>query len=62
MGERVAVYICDNNYVWLTEISMISLIEQNKNILIYVVGPDITPKNKERLSQLAQTYGSICTV
>ena len=62
MNENVAVYICDNDYMWLTEISMISLIEKNKNILIYVIGPDITQENKERLSQLAQIYGNICTV
>lgn len=62
MNERVAVYICNNNYIGLTEISMISLVEQNKNILVYIIGPDITQKSKEHLTQLAQTYGSTCVV
>lgn len=35
---------------------------RNKNILVYVIDPDITQKNKEHLAKLAQTYGSTCTV
>lgn len=62
MDEKIAVYICNNDYIWLTGISMISLVEQNKNIHVYVVGPDFTQESKDRLRQLAQAYGSMCTV
>lgn len=62
MNEKVAVYICNNKYVWLTKISMASLVERNENVHVYVVGPDITQESKEQLKQIAQIYGSTCTV
>lgn len=53
------MYTCDNNYVWLMGISLLSLLENNKmadNIDIYMLGKDISKENKQVLSNIISTY------
>ncbi len=47
------MYTCDNNYVWLMGISMISLFESNRdiaNLKVYLIGNEISQSNKDKLS------------
>lgn len=54
------LYTCDNNYVWLMGISIISLFENNKHIKemkVYLLGENISCENKAQLDCIAQKYG-----
>lgn len=54
------LYTCDNNYVWLMGISVISLFENNKNIDkldVYLLGERISEENKSTLSKIGEKYG-----
>lgn len=53
------LYTCDNNYVWLMGISMISLFENNKHIEelnVYLIGENIGDSNKGILQEITQKY------
>lgn len=53
------LYTCDNNYIWLMGISMISLFENNKHILslkVYLLGEHISDENKEILRKIGTKY------
>lgn len=59
------LYTCDNNFVWLMGISMISLLENNKNIKdlnIWLIGKDISEENREILSSIANKYSRNITI
>ena len=52
-------YTCDNNYVWLMGISVISLFENNKSsehLNVYLLGENISDENKEKLKEIAEDY------
>lgn len=47
--EMKVMYTCDNNYVWLMGISVISLFENNKHVKelkVYLLGEKISKENK----------------
>lgn len=53
------LYTCDNNYVWLMGISMISLFKKNSNVKevnVYLLGENIDEKNKEKLYKIAKEF------
>lgn len=53
------LYTCDNNYVWLMGISVISLCENNlsmSEINIYLLGENISDENKKILCSIAEHY------
>ena len=53
------VYTCDNNFVWIMGISMISLFENNRecnNIHVYLLGDGISEDNRQTLSDIASKY------
>ena len=54
------LYTCDDGYVWLMGVSVISLFENNKHIqdlTVYLLGEHISDKNKMILQELAVRYG-----
>lgn len=59
--ERFNVlYTCDDNYVWLMGISMISLLENNRDIpklQIYLLGERISEQNRQIIAHIAESYG-----
>lgn len=53
------LYTCDNNYVWLMGISVISMFENNKAIEVldvYLLGENISDENKKILQEIADKY------
>ncbi|WKY43082.1 glycosyltransferase family 8 protein [Eubacteriaceae bacterium ES2] len=53
------LYTCDNNYIWLMGISVISLFENNmqiENINVYCLGENIDLNNKNLLQEIARKY------
>ena len=53
------MYACDNNFIWLMGISMISLLENNKKLEtlnIYLLGDNISDDNKRILNEIAKKY------
>lgn len=53
------IYTCDNNFVWIMGISMISLFENNMtnhNLHVYLLGDNISTENKSILDNIAKTY------
>lgn len=58
------LYTCDNNYIWLMIMSMISLFKtNNKNkITVYLIGENISDSNKELLKKIAEDYFQTCIV
>lgn len=59
------LYTCDNNYVWLMGISMLSLFDSNKQtneISVYLLGENITNENKILLKQIADRYQRKCII
>lgn len=53
------LYTCDNNYVWIMGISVISLFENNKHIedlTVYLLGENISDDNKNYLGDIAWQY------
>lgn len=59
------LYTCDNNYVWLMGISMISMFENNKNIdniNVYLLGSNISKENNDLLTKITQEYGRYINV
>lgn len=54
------VYTCDNNFVWIMGISMISLFENNRDmesLEVYLLGDNINADNIQTLQAMAQPYG-----
>ncbi len=59
------LYTCDNNYVWLMSISMLSLFKTNQNaneITVYLIGENISDDNKKVLEDIANEYKRKCIV
>lgn len=59
------LYTCDNNYVWMMSISMISLFETHKNVEnleVYFIGENISVINKEKIENIAKTYKRKCII
>lgn len=57
------VYTCDNNFVWIMGISMISLFENNKDmddLSVFLLGDHVSDANKKILSSIAQNYERTC--
>lgn len=53
------LYTCNNNYVWLMGISMISLFKNNisiKELTVYLLGEDISDENKNIILGIAEEY------
>lgn len=53
------IYTCDNNFVWIMGISMISLFDNNRNcddIHVYLLGDDISEDNRQSLTDIALMY------
>ncbi len=53
------LYTCDNNYIWIMEISVISLFENNRSaseLSVYLLGEKISDENKELLGNIAERY------
>lgn len=53
------LYTCDNNYIWIMGISVISLFENNKEIedlVVYLLGEHITDENKQMLAEIGKHY------
>lgn len=53
------VYTCDNNFVWIMGISMISLFENNRdtdNLTVYLLGDHVSDEGKHTLSKIAEKY------
>lgn len=53
------IYTCDNNFVWIMGISMISLFENNKDckdINVYLLGDHVSEESKKTLDSIALKY------
>lgn len=53
------MYTCDDNYIWLMGISLISLYENNKhidNLEVYLLGENISERSKKKLATIAVQY------
>lgn len=53
------IYTCDNNFVWIMGISMISLFENNKeseDIDVYLLGDNISEENRLQLNEIAAKF------
>lgn len=53
------MYTCDNNYVWIMGISLISLFENNKDIKeinVYLLGENVDLDNKKKIEDIALRY------
>lgn len=53
------IYTCDNNFVWIMGVSMISLFENNKSceeIRVYLLGDSISEDNERTLDSIARRY------
>lgn len=58
------VYTCDDNFVWIMGISMISLFENNKEMKdldVYLLGDYVSEDNKNVLFGIAKGYGRTCS-
>lgn len=65
MNYMNILYTCDNNYVWLMGISMLSLFENNKTvkeITVYLLGESISDDSKSTLQAIANCYQRKCIV
>ncbi len=59
------LYTCDNNYVWLLGISVISMFENNKdldNLHVWLLGENISVDNKRILKDIGDKYSREITV
>lgn len=59
------MYLCDNNYVYIAAVSIISLLENNKDmesIHIFIVGEEISKENKDKLNQTVDMYKRKVTI
>ncbi|MEE0085465.1 MAG: glycosyltransferase family 8 protein [Paludibacteraceae bacterium] len=53
------VYTCDNNFVWIMGVSMVSLFENNRDMEhldVYLLGDNVSAENVEILKSLAKPY------
>ena len=53
------LYTCDNNYIWIMGISVVSLFENNKHIgklTVYLLGENISHSNKSMLKEIGDRY------
>lgn len=58
-GRLDVVWATDENYVFLTGVSMVSLFENNKffeQIVVWILDDHISDKSRERLAECAQKY------
>lgn len=60
LGKNVVVYSCDDGYAGILGISMVSLLEHNKNLTVFILSYDIQEKNRELLVKTAWKYGVEC--
>ncbi len=54
------VYTCDNNFVWIMGVSMVSLFENNRDMEhldVYLLGDNVSEANVQTLQSLAEPYG-----
>lgn len=59
------LYTCDNNYIWLMGISVISMFENNTGLdelNVYLLGDNITEENKHVLADIGEKYNRIINV
>lgn len=59
------VYTCDNNFIWIMGVSMISLFENNKDIetlKVFLLGDNISDESKKQLKDIAREYQRECVV
>lgn len=59
------MYLCDDAYVYIAAVSIISLLENNKdvdNIHIFIVGEDISQDNRKKLYQTVGFYNRNLTI
>lgn len=59
------LYTCDNNYIWIMGISIISLFENNrhiKDLTVYLLGDNISDENKDILKSIGDKYNRIIVV
>ncbi len=59
------LYTCDDNYVWLMGISMISLFENNRDIeyiTVYLLGENISSNSKLKLQEIGKCYCRKCEI
>lgn len=59
------IYTCDNNYIWLQGISMISLYENNKmmdELNVFLLGENISEENKGILRDISEKYNRHITI
>lgn len=59
------LYTCDNNYIWLMGISVISMFENNKNLHslnVYLLGENISNENRMLINEIGQKYNRSITV
>ncbi len=59
------VYTCDNNFVWIMGISMISLFENNRDMEhldVFLLGDNISDESKKQLKDIASGYKRECII
>ena len=59
------VYACDDNFAWLTGISILSLYENNRDIQdldVWLISDGISNKNKRLIEEMADGYGRKVTI
>lgn len=59
------LYTCDDNYIWLMGISVISLFENNKEVDeldVFLLGDGISSENREILNGIAERYNRLVKV
>lgn len=53
------LYTCDNNYIWLMGISMVSVFKNNPladDLCVYLIGDNVSDDNIRKLKKIAQDY------
>ena len=59
------LYTCDNNYIWLMGISVISMFENNsdfEDLNVYLLGENVSNENKIILKQIEKKYNRKITI
>lgn len=59
------LYTCDNKYIWLMGVSVISMFENNTGLdelNVYLLGENITEENKHVLSEIGEKYNRSISV
>lgn len=58
----IFVYVCDDNFVWIMGISMISVIHHNPDASFYLFSDNISSENKYKLKMAARERGTDCEI